>query len=212
MPIIKKIEDDLSIELAIWENVESDAYFLSKIEIHESEKSIIRDLKNRKRSEWLSSRYLLHIMSGRAERGHFIKDVHGKPHLQDSDYHVSISHSKNFVAVIASESLVGIDIQTYVKKITRIRHKFVTEIESEMFDEAQEIKALHIIWGAKESLYKAYGLRGLDFKKHIFIHDLSVDGDSGKFKGTIEKENYRKDFDLWFHNYNQYVLVYAKES
>jgi len=212
MPIELKLNNDSEIELSIWKVTETESYFEHKLEIHNPEEEIIDKLSNRKRLEWLSSRYLLHIMSGRELRGEFVKDEHGKPHLIDSEYHISISHSNNHISVIASKHLVGIDIQTYVSKISRIKHKFVSESEEKYIDESNPNPGLHIIWGAKESLYKAYGKRGLDFKKHIHISALNSSTPKGTFKGKVIKDDYEKNFDLFYHLFDEYILVYAKES
>jgi phosphopantetheinyl transferase len=212
MPIELKISKDPEIELSIWKVIEPEAYFEMKLDIHEREEEIIEKLSSRKKLEWLASRYLLHLKSGRGMRGEFVKDEHGKPHLNDSDYHVSISHSNNHISVIASKCLVGIDIQTYVSKISRIRHKFVSDEEEQYIDDSDPIKALHIIWGAKESLYKAYGMRGLGFISHIRIWSLDASSDTGTFKGRVKKDNYEQEFDLFYHLFEEYILVYAKES
>lgn len=211
MPISLKLDADKEIELGVWKTSEDSTYFHNKLEIHEPEKSIIEQLNTKKLLEWLSSRYLLHLMSGRTVRGAFIKDIHGKPHLQNSNFHISISHSRDLVAVVASQKIVGVDIQYFVSKIHRIQHKFVNENELSHIQESQMLEALHIIWGAKESLYKAYGKRGLDFKKNILISELSITGNNGQFRGQILKDNYNKQFNLTFHLFDNHSLVYAKE-
>ncbi len=211
MPLSLKIDCDEDIELAIWKTTEESTYFIDKLNIQESEKSILEGLSARKLNEWLSSRYLLHLMSGRAQRGIFTKDIHGKPHLVDSDFHISISHSRDLVATVASRKLVGVDIQYFVSKIHRIRHKFVNEDEMTNIPEDKTLEALHIIWGAKESLYKAYGKRALDFKKHIHVNDLKLTSDQGEFHGRIIKDDYEKDFKLAFKIFENFIIAYAKE-
>lgn len=211
MPIDLRIEKRKDVELAIWKMAEPSAYFESKLTIHTPEAQIMDKLSVRKRQEWLASRYLLHIMSGRAIRGEFVKDIHGKPHLQDSDYHISISHSGDRIAVIASVVSVGIDIQNYVSKITRIQHKFVSKLEAEMIDGPDIVRGLHIIWGAKESLYKAYGKRALDFIKHMRITALDLSAQDGHCHGVIHKGDYHKAYDITYHSFEKYMLVYATE-
>jgi len=212
VPLEYKILQEEEVDLGIWFLDEPESYFTSKLDIHEEERDLIENLSIRKRLEWLSSRYLLHIMSGRAARGRFTKDEHGKPHLEDSDYHISISHSNNHICVIASPLLVGVDIQTYVSKISRIQHKFVSTKEESMIIPDLANRSLHIIWGAKESLYKAYGKRGLDFIKHMEITDLDPRADHGRFKGLVSKGDYHRNFDLAYHAFEEYILVYATES
>ena len=212
MPLSFKFDSDKEIELAIWKITENSSYFHDKLVIHQPEKSILEKLSHRKLLEWLGSRYLLHLMSGRTKRGIFSKDIHGKPHLVDSNYHVSISHSRNLVAVIASKYLIGVDIQHFVSKIYRIKHKFVNENEMETIPEAKSFEALHVIWGAKESLYKAYGKRSLDFKKNILITNLDLTHNHGEFQGQVIKGDYNKNFIIRFTLFENFTIVYAKES
>jgi 4'-phosphopantetheinyl transferase len=212
MPLSFKLDSDKEIELAIWKITEDTSYFHNKLNIHKSEESIIEEFIPKKLMEWLASRYLLHLMSGRGKRGIFSKDIHGKPHLDDSNYHVSISHSIDLVAVVASEHLVGIDIQYYVPKIYRIKHKFVNENELISVPENKSLEALHVIWGAKESLYKAYGKKSLDFKKNILIKGLDLTKDHGEFQGKVIKGDYIKDFIIKFILFEKFTIVYAKES
>lgn len=211
MPLHLKFDSDVDIELAIWEISEDASYFYDKIQFHNNEMSIINNLSKRKLIEWLGSRYLLHLMSGRIDRGKFTKDIHGKPHLENSNFHISISHSKEHVAVIASKLLIGIDIQHYVSKIYRIKHKFVNNDEIVDIPENRYHEALHVIWGAKESLYKAYGKRSLDFKKNIIIRDLDLSQNQGKFYGKVIKDDYNKNFVIQFNLFEKFALVYAKE-
>lgn len=211
MALELKLEAD-DFELAVWHVTEDMSYFEQKLYIHEDEKEIIEELSPRKKLEWYSSRYLLHLMSGRAARGHFIKDMHGKPFLQDSDRSISISHSNNYVAVIASKKTVGIDIQTYVQKIKRIQHKYVRKDEEPFLLNADDIKTLHIIWGAKESLYKAYGKRGLRYLEHLQLKNLDSKSEQGVFTGTIQIDEWKEAYDIFFISNSKYVLVYAKKS
>ncbi len=211
MPLHLKYDQDSDSEIAVWELTETESYFRDKLSIHESEKSIIEGLSKRKLLEWLSSRYLLHLMSGRVDRGKFTKDIHGKPHLEDSNYHISISHSTDLVAVVASKLLVGIDIQHYVAKIHRIQHKFVNEEELLNVPESLTLEALHVIWGAKESLYKAYGKRSLDFKKNILLTGIDLTERYGEFRGQVIKDKYTKDFIINFRLFEKFTIVYAKE-
>ncbi|MDF1698943.1 MAG: 4'-phosphopantetheinyl transferase superfamily protein [Saprospiraceae bacterium] len=211
MPLSLKLDTDNDVNLAVWQITEETEYFFKKLLIHEQEESILNKLSSRKLSEWLGSRYLLHIMSGRSNREEFIKDIHGKPHLNNSDYHISISHSNDLVAVVASKHLVGIDIQHYVNKIYRIKHKFVNEEEISNISQDNELKALHIIWGAKESLYKAYGKRSLDFKKNIHIQQLEISQNHGECLGRVIKNEYHKEFIIKYFLFEKFTIVYAKE-
>lgn len=211
MPLISKFNEDKNVEIVLWKIDENANYFHDKLTIHPTEENILNTLSNKKLLEWLSSRYVLHLMSGRKVRGEFTKDIHGKPHLKDSTFAISISHSSDIVAVAASEQTIGVDIQHYVTKIHRIAHKFVNDGEMDNVPKDKTLEGLHVIWGAKESLYKAYGKRSLDFKKHIQISDLDLSSDAGKFSGRVSKEDYQKEFEMHFKLFEKFTLVYAKE-
>ena len=88
---------------------------------------------------------------------------------ENSLYEISISHSRELTSVMASPRLVGVDIQKLVGKIDRIASKFMTGVEMECLDEKYRLEHLHVFWGAKEALYKAYGRKQLDFRQHIFV-------------------------------------------
>ncbi len=197
-------------EFGIWHISETRDFFLTQFELTEVEKERYALMKGRLQIEWLAARYLLHKLSGRPVRGKLLKDEYGKPYLQDSSFHISMSHSKDMAAVIASPHVCGIDIQLIVPKIKRIAHKFISQIELDSIMDNQ-ILHMHIIWGAKECLYKSYGKRKLDFKKHILIDSFVLDGEYGSFKGTVKKEQFFARYQLHFQRYDDYILVYSTQ-
>lgn len=89
--------------------------------------------------------------------------------------HLSISHSNTAAAAIYSPHLkVGIDIESSVRNLGRIGHKFLREDEQFILDRFGNDIGLHFVWGIKESLYKLYGKGGLDFKDHLQITTLET--------------------------------------
>ncbi len=197
--------------LGVWKIEETEDFFLRKMELHPKEEEQLMTIKGRKRLEWLSGRWLLHMMSGREIRGACLKDEYGKPYLTDSEYHISISHSHGLATVIASPILVGVDIQFLVEKITRIQHKFVCPAEAACIEEHSKLEQLHIIWGAKEVLYKAFGRRQLDFKAHMRIEPFKYDEKGGKLKGFLQKHHEKQVFDLSYKRIEDHILVYGTE-
>lgn len=197
-------------EFGIWHISETNEFFLDQLELTKEEKEKYSRMKGKVQLEWLAARFLLHKLSGRAVRGKLYKDEHGKPYLEDSTFHISLSHSKDMAAVIASPLVCGIDIQLIVPKIERIAKKFMspTELEDIIND---KIVHMHIVWGAKECLYKSYGKRKLDFKKHIFIDNFKLLGESGTFTGSVKKDDFYKRYQLHFKRYDNYILVYSTQ-
>ena len=122
---------------------------------------------------------------------------------------MSISHTHEYTAVITAPLLVGIDIQKKVEKITRLAKKFLNDNEQEQVElSATPIDHLHVYWGAKESLYKAWGRKSMDFKQNLFVRPFNLE--LGTSKGTVEKEGLL-EFDIRFEINPAYVLVYAVE-
>lgn len=209
MPILLKKEIEPEGELGVWKIEEDIDYFETRLTLFPEEKIEIKILKDRKRREWFASRYLLHLMSGRDARAACYKDEYGKPHLRDSEYQISMSHSVDRVAVIASPNLVGVDIQKKVSKITRIGPKFLSAEELKNIPNNHDVEILHAIWGAKECMYKAYGRRGVDFKKHIFTKSFVYNKDVMNFKGEVIFGDYHRSFDIFAFDFEDYILVYA---
>ena len=201
--------------LGIWSIEEDESFFYDHLELSEEEKTLFEDYKGKNRLEWLSSRHLIHLMSQRDQRAEILKDKFGKPFIQDSDHHISFSHSHGMSAAVASKSRVGVDIQLIVPKITRIRHKYVNVNEDVFIDEAEstfELEMFHVIWGIKESMYKAYGIRGLDFKKNMDVRNISkTTNDLYKGNSTLIKDDYQMNFQFEAFKLDQHVLVYAIE-
>lgn len=196
-------------EVGIWHITENEQFFLEKLELHKEEAGQLALIKGHRRLEWLASRHLVHLMSGRQERGSFLKDEFGKPHLIHSSFHISISHSHHMSAAIAAPNAVGIDVQFIVGKIDRIAHKFMRPEEMKTVEHSERIEHLHVYWGAKEALYKAYGRRKLDFCNHILINPFSYDLKKGICFGKIVKDDFEWNFDIFYEKIEAYILVYA---
>lgn len=198
-------------EVGVWDIEEPEDWFLERLNLKEDEAVQFQRLKGRRRLEWLAARQLVHQMSGRAKRALFKKDEFGKPYLKGSAYHISISHSHHKAAAIAAPGVVGIDIQVWVPKIERLAKRFLSAEELNQLDALsnKRLFQLHVLWGAKESLYKAYGRRALDFCQHIRIEGIPTESATGKTLGRVIKGGYEQWFDIHFQQLEGYILVFA---
>lgn len=212
MPIYLREHIHPSGEIGLWDITEDESYFKEELILTDEEQELIADVVERRRKEWMAGRLLLHKMSGREEREIAEKDEHGKPHLMASPYDISLSHSGRFAAVIAAPTLVGIDIQKLVPKIFRIKEKFMTPEDLERLSEETALEQLHVYWGAKEALYKAYGKRKLEFREHIIIYPFDYDVSFGRCRGYVEKGDVHLDFDIHYRLIENYMLVYAIQT
>ncbi len=208
MPLLKRVKTT-SGEWGVWEIKEEESWFLENLELYPSEKKELEGIKGNRRIEWLAARYLVHQLSDQSIREECLKDEFGKPYLQRESAYISMSHSHDRVAVILDqEKNVGIDIQKRVNKITRIKDKFIAAEEWDFMNNTwEELDFLHVIWGIKESLYKAFGRREIDFRKHLKIKELSAND----ALASVEKDSFNANYQAYHEINEDYVLVYLIE-
>jgi len=202
---------DSAGEIGLWKIEEDEKFFVEQMDLLPKEEQLLLHIKGHRRLEWLASRWLLHLMSGRQKRGACLKDEFGKPYLENSFYDISISHSREYVTVMAAPHAVGIDIQKMVSKIESIVPKFLSQKEQGTLKEANRLEHLHVYWGAKEALYKAYGRKKLDFKQHILIEPFNFNLRIGHAKGRVHKDEFDAQFEIRYEQIGDYILVYATE-
>jgi 4'-phosphopantetheinyl transferase len=176
-------------KFAVWEAVEDESFFSENLPLTESE---IADLSRhqypQRRKEWLAGRYLLHRITGATERYPLEKSLYSKPFfVGDTNLNCSLSHSKGTVGAFVSPYPCGCDLQVIVDKMERIAPKFMRPDEMD-FANAQEDRSgllmQHIFWTAKEALYKAYGLKELDFRKHLYLEPFEWSNTHGTVEAT----------------------------
>lgn len=97
------------------------------------------------------------------------------PYLEPQDYEISITHSFPFAALAISKSKVGIDIEPFNPKISRVKHKFLQEDESHFIEADKETAYLTVIWSLKESLYKIHHSKYWSLKKHYEVKPFNLD-------------------------------------
>ena len=210
MPLHSKIVLESQTFVGLWKLDEGFDYFFQHLALFEEELEEIKILSDRKKLEWLASRYLLHIMVGEEDRNPCLKDEFGKPYLSKSKYFISLSHSRNYIAVMMSDEPCGVDIQYIVPKIDRIVKRFMSTIELSELGRKNAIEKMHVYWGAKESIFKAYGRRSVDFKKHIYINQFEFVDDlvfNAKFNNEVFSANYSCGASVIDNNF---ILVHAK--
>lgn len=127
-----------------------------------------------------------------------------KPYLKGRTEHISISHSHDKLAIIINEKEnTGIDIELLRDKVVKIRHKFLSDSESDFAKE--NIDKLITIWAAKEAMYKIYGMKELDFRKNLFVEKF----DGSVIFGKIDNGNFKKQYRLISETIDDYKMVYV---
>lgn len=218
MPLILKgnINADLPAgHLGLWRIEESEGALTENLHLAPAEQEQLASIMGEgRRKEFLAARHLLHRMSGRELRGALVKDEHGKPHLDGSDHQISISHTERLSAAVAHPRACGIDVQVFVAKIRRLAHRFTGPEEEHQLTDANRLIFQHLIWSAKEAMYKAYGRREVDFRENLFIDLTGIPLERGTTTGKLHKGDleidYRIDYQIFERNYMLVTAVAEK--
>lgn len=125
----------------------------------------------------------------------------GKPVLDG--WHISISHTKGYAAVLLSKNHeVGIDIEYVSDRVKRIADRFLRPDE-----QAENTIDLLLHWCAKEAVYKLYSEQDLTFQQ-MKIVDLQSESDF--FHVESEMNNGIVSVTKVFYLVHQdYVLTYT---
>ena len=230
MPLLLTVHPFPNATFGLWQIAENEEFFRVDMPLSADEASdLAQHHVPLRRLEWLASRWLLHKLTDAPQRLPIAKDAFSKPFFpENQDLACSLSHSRGCVGAlivtipgihngeasnIGAETPsphlgrlggAGCDIQVMTDKMNRIAYKFLNEEEYEFLDtrpEAENLELLHLYWTAKESLYKAYGLKGLDFRKNIFVQNIQWNGEDGEALGKVEKEGFCQEFQLIFGKY-----------
>ncbi len=135
----------------------------------------------------------------------------GSPQLKSEGMYryISISHTKGYAAVFMHTSLpVGIDIEQYGEKVLRIQSKFINEKEEKNLDPKKLISHLLLHWSAKESLFKAMGQTGVDFRLHLHIHPF-VPLSEGCFNAHETRTLQSNHYSIHYKVESDFVLTRA---
>jgi 4'-phosphopantetheinyl transferase len=202
MPLLFSRHPMPGVTFGAWQAAETEAYFRCDFPLSGRESNEITELQGRRRMEWLAGRWLLHRLSGVEERLALDKDLHSKPYFPDRpNLHCSLSHSQGIIAAMLSDTPCGCDIQVMVGKLARIATKFLHPDEAaflQTLPTAQYLVVLHLIWSVKESLYKAYGLKQLEFKEHIRMDTFDWNGWEGTTVGYVTKGAFHQRYAVCF--------------
>lgn len=126
-----------------------------------------------------------------------------KPFLKGREEHISISHSHDRLAIIVNtQHNTGVDIELIRDKVQGIQHRFLNDRERAFA--GNDTETLITLWAAKETLYKVYGLKEVDFRKHLFVDDFHGD----RITAHIRMNDLNKSYLLAGERIDNYKLVY----
>jgi len=202
MPLTRILHPDSKTRIALWNVTETLEVLKDKMILEEH----YQDALEIRQKEVLSVRCLLKNLLGADFKG-LSYDEHRKPALIDCNQELSISHSKNWVAVLLHEDKrVGLDLELISPRIAKLQRKFMDN--TELVEIGEDLVKTTLVWSAKEAMYKYYGRKLLDFKHHLFVQDVPNQR-KGSFKGWIHKDEYQAHFQVQYVRFDDFVLTYV---
>ncbi len=166
-----------------------------------------------KRKDFISVRYALKKCMNNEEQPIFYTPK-GKPFLYKNKKKISISHTKNWVAVITHKNRkVGIDIEKPRKKtLKKVAKKFLSSAEFNIYTELekeQQFAFLRIIWSAKETLFKIIG-DAYNFSEQLHSQPFSINKEKGELKLVHTDTN--KEYLIQYILTENYTLTYCVDN
>jgi len=192
--------------ILVWELTESIEKLKSQLQLIESDKiEFDKIVSDKRKLEFLGIRTALKTVIGKEILIQY--DDEGKPHLSDKSFHISVSHSNKWIAVIVHPSKkVGIDIECPTDKIQKLYKRFLSPVEQKELSGGNDIHQLLIAWSAKEALYKIIGKESIDFANQLRIFPFEV-----KAHGEMRAQHVptKSNYLLNYQQTEQYTLVYC---
>ena len=152
---------------------------------------------------------------------HISYNEQGAPLLPDYEgLHISISHTKGYVAIALSETaVVGIDVEQIerldtsnqfndketVPRVEKVRSRFMRNDEY-----AETIVGMLLHWSAKETVFKVLGREGVDFQDEMKVQPF----DETQYEGDFQLEDLKEDdtYIIYYKVFDDFVLTYTKRS
>lgn len=177
--------------LAIWKVSESTEELSKELYSPSILQKILNEVRTEKRrKERITAHIILKELLG--EEKEIKHDANNAPYIENSNLHISISHTNNLVAVAISNNPIGIDIEDRERKQLQLSHKFTTEQEKKWIDSCKTIEekqlTAEVIWSAKEAIYKLANIKGLLFESEIEITPFIPQSESN-FKASYLDKN-----------------------
>lgn len=202
---IKSISDDST--LGLWHMSESWQELKEMVNLPELELLALEDKKtDRRKQEWLACRILLQEMS--QMQPIIVYDENRKPHIKDSTRQLSMSHSGAYACVYVHDNKpVGVDLQQMKPSISKGADYFLNDAEMQWTDLNDNV-LLHLIWCAKEAVFKYAGDADLDLKKHIITNPFQSN-QNGTIEVCIQKENVNRSVKVHYDAFEDYLLAWT---
>ena len=194
MPLVISHSLPNGAQLGVWRMNEDASSFP---ELYEEAEARFKSSSRRK--EYVCVRALLREMNN-GVMPVISHEPSGKPVLEDGT-RVSISHTKDYCAVIVSDQHdVGVDIEYVSDRVGLIAHRFLRADET-----FSDITSQLICWCAKEAVYKLFS------DDDLLFEEMFVEPFEARDAGVLMVRNLKKDAvaEVSYHVTSDYVLAYS---
>lgn len=170
---------------------------------------LLRIQNIKRKTEWLSIRNIISQVMPLPED--IVYDEHKKPFFKYSASHLSISHSKEMIAIAVNKTqTVGIDLQYISEKIIRIKNKFLDHNEAQVCSD--DPIELTMYWTIKEALFKLYGKKDAFLRENMKVTSIQFNGKDGKATGQLNIGSIQDTFQFKLKKLENYILAYSVNS
>lgn len=193
---------------SVWKIEESSDSLLSLLENATDYHTQLDELHTEtRRREWLACRVLLQELLGHSAR--IAYHPNGAPYLADSEWSVSLSHTKGYAAVLLQgDPAAGIDIEYRSARVLKIRNRFMNPEEEAGIDPKHETEHLLLHWCAKETLFKMIGQEDVDFCKHLHVQPFPY-AKNGRFRVQETRTEQSAVYSLSYLVTPDFVLTWS---
>ena len=205
MPLLKTFEVN-HICIYIWKVTESSEELASMSHKQTFFNEATKDYKALcRQQEYLIERILIqrHFKNSEINLDHH---PNGAPFLTNTSAHISISHTKKYVAVaISRDSGFGIDIEAISPRVDNILKYFMRSDEYPLPTSDNTLYHL-IIWSAKESIFKSLMSGEVNTMRNYYIPPFEL-CEKGEFCASIPTT--KQTFDVIYFSTKDFVLTIA---
>ncbi|MCD8288204.1 MAG: 4'-phosphopantetheinyl transferase superfamily protein [Porphyromonadaceae bacterium] len=199
------------VRLALWHLTEGSDVLRAAFPVEDAalcDRAVAGLTSEKRRQERLAARLLLHRL-GRADE--VVYAPSGKPEFADGSAYLSISHTRDWVAVVVAHCPIGLDVERWGKRALRVAGRFLSAEEQRLLppDRAEEVATL--LWSAKESLFKVSGRERVDFARHLRIVPFQYvrSSEVNHLSATVWHEGKEQSYRVYYLSYPDFVLTLA---
>jgi phosphopantetheinyl transferase len=195
--------------VAVWKIEESEEELRKQCAVPHDELEEMNYISNpQRRIERLAVRVLLNKVLG--EKVYLGYHDNGRPFLQNNVANISITHTKQFVAISYNPLLdVGIDMESLARQFSAVERKALSDKERDYLTDKHRHLQLCLIWCAKEAIYKRFSENGVDFAAQMQIEKFTPK-EKGKLTATYtNSERAQTELILHYELIEDHVLVWV---